>query len=252
MPRWWRSKEVPGVAVRVRTEDGFDRLVVLGLLRDGVILIGADGTVTWANVAARKLLGAPESAAGRPLLEVVRDHRIDALLQRAVAAGTEQLVEVTLAVSSRSVRVRAIPFAPHGSFLILEETTRLRHLETVRQQFVANLSHELRTPLAGLDLAAQTLAGQLSGGGPAQVFAERILQESQRLNAILQNLTQLAALDAEEIRAERRAFPVAELLEENATRFAARAAAAGLGLRIEPADPGLRALGDRSRTDQAL
>src|SRR5438067_9284359 len=184
MPRWWRSKEAPRPPAQTPGDQGFDRLVVLGLLRDGVVLIGSDGTVSWTNVAARRLLDSPDRSVGRPLLEVVRDHRIEALVQRAVAVGTEQLIEVTLALSGRSLRVRAIPFAPHGSFLILEETTRLRHLETVRQQFVANLSHELRTPLAALDLAAQTLAGQLPGEAPSAVFMDRVLQESQRLNAI--------------------------------------------------------------------
>src|SRR5207302_7354531 len=181
-------------------------------------------TVEWLNPAARLMFPAVERPVGRPLVEVVRDHRIDTLAVRAREAGLEQAAEIELPVSGRRLQVRALPLGNRSVAILAQDVTRLRHLETVRQQFVANLSHELRTPLAGLDLAAQTLAGQLPGDGAAQVFMERILQESQRLNAILQNLTQLAALDAEEIRAERKPFPVAELLEENATRFATRAA----------------------------
>ena len=230
-----------------------DHVEVVERLRDGVILISPEGVIGWLNRAAGRLLDAPEHAVGRPLLEVVRDHRIDALVRQAAAAGAEQIAELTLPVSGRSLRVRAIPLsASRACCLILEETSRLRYLETVRQQFVANLSHELRTPLAGLDLAAQTLAGQLPGEGPIATFMDRILQESQRLASILQNLTQLAALDAEQIRVERQPFPVAALLDENAARSAARAAAAGLTLRVEPVDPELDAFGDRAKTDQAL
>jgi two-component system phosphate regulon sensor histidine kinase PhoR len=72
------------------------------------------------------------------------------------------------------------------------------------------------------------------------------------LNAILQNLAQLAALDSEDIRAEQQPFSLAVLLEENVARFGSRAAAAGLRLRVELADHRLQALGDESRTDQAL
>jgi two-component system, OmpR family, phosphate regulon sensor histidine kinase PhoR len=256
MLRWRRPPREPGQAGVTGPSDRagqpFDARQVLERLHEGLMLIESEGSVAWINGAAQELLHAPENAVGRPLLEVVRDHRIDALVRQALATGVEQAAEVTLSVSGRTLQARAVPLAGRDSCLILEETTRLRYLETVRQQFVANLSHELRTPLAGLDLAAQTLAGQLPGDGSAEIFMERILQESQRLNAILQNLTQLAALDAEEIQAERQAFPAAELLEENAARFAARAAAAGLILRVELADPSLRALGDRSRTDQAL
>jgi len=130
--------------------------------------------------------------------------------------------------------------------------TRLRHLETVRQQFVANLSHELRTPLAGLDLAAQTLAGQLPAEGDARLFVDRVIQESQRLQAILLNLVQLAALDAEGIEVERAPFSVGRLVAEVVARHQERATAAGLQLRTAPVEDGIHALGDRGKTDQAL
>jgi signal transduction histidine kinase len=130
--------------------------------------------------------------------------------------------------------------------------TRLRHLETVRQQFVANLSHEIRTPLAGLDLAAQTLSAQLPADGDARLFAGRITQEAQRLTDILFNLNQLAALDAEKIAVERMPFSVDDLVRSLIDRYQARAAAGRLVLRAELAADSVTALGDRAKTDQAL
>jgi two-component system phosphate regulon sensor histidine kinase PhoR len=132
------------------------------------------------------------------------------------------------------------------------DMTRLRYLETVRQQFVANLSHEIRTPLAGLDLAAQTLSVQLPPEGDARLFIDRVIQESHRLQAILLNLTQLAALDAEGIEVERAPFGPGELVAELVERYQSRASAAGLALRAEAAEGDLQVLGDRGKTDQAL
>jgi two-component system phosphate regulon sensor histidine kinase PhoR len=132
------------------------------------------------------------------------------------------------------------------------DMTRLRYLETVRQQFVANLSHEIRTPLAGLDLAAQTLSGQLPAEGDTRLFVDRVIQESHRLQAILLNLTQLAALDAEGIEVERAPFSAGELVTELVERYQARASAGGLALRAEPSEADLQVLGDRGKTDQAL
>jgi two-component system phosphate regulon sensor histidine kinase PhoR len=129
--------------------------------------------------------------------------------------------------------------------------TRLRHLETVRQQFVANLSHEIRTPLAGLDLAAQTLSGQLPANGDPRLFIDRITQEAQRLADILFNLNQLAALDAEELTVDRLPFSVDDLVGSLIDRFQPRAAAAKLILRAEIAG-GMTAMGDKAKTDQAL
>jgi two-component system phosphate regulon sensor histidine kinase PhoR len=194
-----------------------------------------------------------EQPIGRRLVEVIRDHRLDALAERALSSDEEQTIEVEMPVSSRSLSVRALPLPKTEVALLLLDTTRLRYLETVRQQFVANLSHEIRTPLAGLDLAAQTLSGQLPPEGDARVFIDRVIQESQRLQAILLNLAQLAALDAEGIQVERAPFDATGLAHELVERYQGRATAAGLRLHAEPSeDGGARVLGDRGKTDQAL
>ena len=230
-----------------------DHVEVVERIDDGVVLVGPGRVVGWLNPAARRIFGAPQNAVGRPLLEIVRDHRVDEMVERTMRSGQDDSLEVLLPVSGGVLRVQAAPLSSgSGACLIVRDVSRLRHLETVRQQFVANLSHELRTPLAGLDLAAQTLAGQLPADGETRVFMDRILQESQRLAAIVLTLTQLAALDAEEIRVEREPFSVTSLVRENVARFDARATAAALGLRAELPGDEVEALGDRSKTDQAL
>ena len=225
---------------------------ILDRLVEGTVVVDRNRTVRWLNTAARRMLPLIEHPIGRPLLEVIRDHRLDALADRARSSGEEQAIEIELPVSARSLQVRAIPLAHDRVALLMLDMTRLRYLETVRQQFVANLSHEIRTPLAGLDLAAQTLSGQLPADGDARLFIDRVIQESHRLQAILLNLTQLAALDAEGIEVERAPFAAGELVTELVERYQARASAAGLALGAEPAEADLQILGDRGKTDQAL
>jgi len=225
---------------------------ILDHLIEGTVLVDGNRNVRWLNAAARRMLPMIEQPIGRPLVEVIRDHRLDALAERTRNSGEEHMLEIELPVSSRSLQVRAIPLAHQQVALLMLDMTRLRYLETVRQQFVANLSHEIRTPLAGLDLAAQTLSGQLPREGDARLFIDRVIQESHRLEAILLNLTQLAALDAEGIEVERAPFGAGELVTELVERYQPRASAAGLALRAEPAEAELQVLGDRGKTDQAL
>jgi two-component system phosphate regulon sensor histidine kinase PhoR len=230
-----------------------DHVEVAERIDDGVVLVGPGRMVGWLNPSARRIFRAPENAVGRPLLEIVRDHRVDEMVERTMRSGRDESLEVLIPVSAGVLRVHAARLSSgSGACLIVRDVTRLRHLETVRQQFVANLSHELRTPLAGLDLAAQTLAGQLPAEGEVRVFMDRVLQETQRLAAIISTLTQLAALDAEEIRVDREPFSVSSLVQENVARFEPRASATGLGLRAELPAADLQALGDRAKTDQAL
>jgi two-component system phosphate regulon sensor histidine kinase PhoR len=225
---------------------------ILEELAEGVVLVDPDRTVRWLNPAARQMVAAIDQPAGRLLVEVIRDHRLDALAERARASQLDQSLEIALPVSGRTLQVRAIPLPAGRVALLMQDVSRLRYLETVRQQFVANLSHEIRTPLAGLDLAAQTLSGQLPPEGDTRLFIDRIIQESQRLQAILLNLTQLAALDAEGIEVERASFNAIALVAELVDRYQARAASAGLTLRADPGEADIEALGDRGKTDQAL
>jgi two-component system phosphate regulon sensor histidine kinase PhoR len=238
------------MAEAARAED--QAAAILDHLVEGTILVDGDRKVRWLNAAARRMLPLIDQPIGRPLLEVIRDHRLDALAERARSSGEEHTIEIELPVSSRSLQVRALPLANNQVALLMLDMTRLRYLETVRQQFVANLSHEIRTPLAGLDLAAQTLSVQLPAEGDTRLFIDRVIQESHRLQAILLNLTQLAALDAEGIEVERAPFGAGELVNELVERYQPRASAAGLALRAEPSAADLQVLGDRGKTDQAL
>jgi signal transduction histidine kinase len=215
-----------------------------------LLLIGTE--VRWLNAAARLMFPEVEHPVGRPLVEVVRDHRIDGLALRARESGLEHAAEVELPGTGRILQIRAVPTQDGALILLARDVTRLRYLETVRQQFVANLSHEIRTPLAGLDLAAQTLSAQLPAEGDTRLFIDRITQETQRLADIVFNLNQLAALDAERIEVERLPFSLDDLVGALIDRFQARAVAGGLVLRAETSADGATAIGDRAKTDQAL
>src|SRR5438874_1494724 len=137
-----------------------------------LLLIGTE--VRWLNPAARLMFPDIEHPVGRPLVEVVRDHRIDGLALRARESGLEHAAEVELPRTDRILQIRAVPSQDGALILLARDVTRLRYLETVRQQFVANLSHEIRTPLAGLDLAAQTLSAQLPAEGDTRLFIDRV------------------------------------------------------------------------------
>src|ERR671936_151129 len=156
-PNDWRlSRNVTATSGSAETSEPVsDAFRILDHLSLGVLLVDSQQTVAWLNPAARQMMGVIEQPIGRLLFEVVRDHRLDALAQRARSSSHEQSLEIELPVSNRTVQVQAIPLQDQRVALLLVDMSRLRYLETVRQQFVANLSHEIRTPLAGLRLRAE-------------------------------------------------------------------------------------------------
>jgi two-component system, OmpR family, phosphate regulon sensor histidine kinase PhoR len=78
----------------------------------------------------------------------------------------------------------------------VDDVTRLRHLETVRRDFVANVSHELRTPIASINLLVETLQrGAIADPDAAQQFLHRIEVETQAMAHLVEELLELSRLE---------------------------------------------------------
>ncbi|MFV0479556.1 MAG: sensor histidine kinase [Anaerorhabdus sp.] len=64
----------------------------------------------------------------------------------------------------------------------------------LRQEFTSNVSHELKTPLTSIQGYAEIMANNLQGDN-TQEFSNKILQESHRLLALIQDILRLSRLD---------------------------------------------------------
>ncbi|WP_139807012.1 PAS domain-containing sensor histidine kinase [Deinococcus hopiensis] len=143
-------------------------------------------TVTRVNAAAVRLWGVTQDrAAGRPLLEVVRRHTLEAL--------TERGGELELEVGGRTLRctaTRAEP-GPSGSeaegALIVEDITEHRRREAELREATAVLSHEFRTPVTGLRGVLEALEYDMPPD-LAQNFVRQGLQEVERLARLVEDL----------------------------------------------------------------
>jgi two-component system phosphate regulon sensor histidine kinase PhoR len=118
------------------------------------------------------------------------------------------------------------------ALVVLHDVTRLKKLELVRRDFVANVSHELKTPLTSIKAAVETLK---AGAGPedAERFVDMILRHSDRLNAIIDDLLALSRIEQGEEKGEIVLEPgrVCEVLAAAAT--ALESAAREKNIRVE-------------------
>lgn len=139
------------------------------------VVLFEEGHITHLNAAAARLWGvSSERAAGRPLLEVLRRHTLEALAERGG--------ELELDVSGRTLRCQAVPGA-----LIVEDVTDHRRREAELREATAILSHEFRTPVTGLRGVLEALEYAM----PAemqQVFIKQGLQEVERLARLVEDL----------------------------------------------------------------
>lgn len=175
---------------------------VLGGMVEGVVALDAEQRILFANERASELLEfATPAVAGRRFWEVVRHSALQHVVSRALT-GTgpveEEFSWEGASTRSLTVHVAQLPGSPsRGAVLVLHDTTELRRLERMRQDFVANVSHELKTPLAVITACVETLldgaAEDPEHRGP---FLARIAAQSDRLHVLIMDLLSLARIES--------------------------------------------------------
>jgi two-component system phosphate regulon sensor histidine kinase PhoR len=186
--------------------DTHDRLLaaVGSRLDEAVIVVEArTRRLRFANAAAVSLLRLGDVAQGTRLEEAVNDYRLALMVGACVAAGEEVVRELADPVLGRHVVARALPVPadnpgePGDVAIVLRDESRLRRLETVRRDFVANVSHELRTPIAAIQLLVETLQeGALEDREVASEFVGKIGLEVGHMAQIVSELLELSAIES--------------------------------------------------------
>ena len=138
--------------------------------------------------------------------------------------------------------------------LQLEETLDdLKRSEQMRREFVANVSHELRTPITGVKSYAETLAADPDmPADTRERFLNVILNESDRMTKIVQDLLTLSRFDAGSFEFSFDYFSFETSVRDvyNAVRMEAQAHGHVFIIELEPGIPRIR--GDKARVEQVL
>ncbi len=233
-----------------------DRMaIVLASMGDAIFVLDGEGRVTMTNRAADKLLQVPrEAAIGRHFIEAVRDHEMDALVQRCLAGGEQQSGLVPLRSGKLLLGIVATPFQQKAGCLVLvQDLTEVRKQETVRRDLVANLSHELRTPIASIKALGETLRdGAARDPAVAADYLDRINAEADRLAQMVQEMGELSRIESGEAPLQRGPVNTAGVVARVADRLRPQAERAGLqmGLDVSPDLPMVFA--DEARLEQVL
>ena len=191
------SEEIENL-VKSLTDDREQFESVLEGMREGVIAVNASRQVTLVNASARELLALPKDVKGRPLIDLIR---VPALMDLIARAEEDETTETEFSIPGPRQKI----FLAHmtrrsnndGLIIVLHDVTRLRLLETMRRDFVANVSHELRTPVSIIKGNADNLLdGAIHEPKLAQQFVETIMRNSDRIGRLIADLLDLSKLEA--------------------------------------------------------
>jgi len=233
---------------------------ILEGMRAGVLVIDSESRITLMNPVLGRILQADlKESLGRKVIEVVRNAELKGILDRVLADKKEATAIVEMALGTRrSFEVVVVPLGEAGPtsggvVAVLHDITRLKELENIRKDFVANVSHELRTPLTSIRGFAETLLdGALEDKDNNRRFVEIIKSHALRLSDLTMDLLTLATLESESFQLKPETIDLPALVHEVIESFRPLGITKHQELEavIEAGLPAIKA--DRDRTRQVL
>ncbi|WP_164011039.1 HAMP domain-containing sensor histidine kinase [Pyxidicoccus trucidator] len=215
-------------------------------LPDPVVVFGAGGGLLNVNRSAEGVLRLSVEGGGdvlgrvapeaREVLERVRGHVLGGR-GAYQPRGYEEAVRVELPEGDRWLLPRASPVYGEtgevvGATVILQDVTRLRRFDELKNDLVATVAHEFRTPLTSLRMAvhlvAEGVVGPVTEKQADLLHAAR--EDCERLQGIVDDLLDLSRIQAGQLQLEVRRLPAEELVD--AALEAQRAAAEERGVRL--------------------
>jgi len=173
----------------------------------GVITVDLDEKMISINDAASKLLDIQiENSIGKPIQDSIRNFDILGIIQKTLKDGETIEEEMTYIEDGVQYLLLAnsIPLYDEeknrfGALLVLNDITKLRRLENIRSDFVANVSHELKTPITTIKGYVETiLDDSLEDRENAIRFLETVLKKANHLNAIIDDLLVLSRMEKQQ------------------------------------------------------
>ncbi len=211
---------------------------IMGSMSDGLVLMGIDSTVLYANLGARALLHLssdileqrPVSELYAALSAMVLEHAESKRILQRLQSGEEEVTEGTIEVyregRRRAIHLRLFAVGDEqgqaiGRGLLLRDVTREYDVDEFKTTLLTAVSHEVRTPLAVIKGYASTLLQEDVSWPLAdqRFFLQTISSEADRLAQLVSNLLDLSRQEAGLLLLRRTTVRLEELIERTIGRL---------------------------------
>jgi len=194
------QSEQPALLEQISTQSTAEQLKKIGsalrALRDAVILLNDNDGLEWWNQAAQDLLLLQPKDKGQNIFDFITVPEFRQYYEGTTIPNDGVHIE-SWRDPSRYLKCELTPFGDE-KLLFVYDVTRLRHLEQMRQDFVANVSHELRTPLTVMMGYLENFSDQPDMPPQWRRGFELMTQQTARMNRIVNDLLLLSKIEIEE------------------------------------------------------
>lgn len=192
---------------RIRTvaQQRNERDAILSSMSEGLLALDSSEKIVMLNRVAAGILNLSiTESRGKAFYEVIRIPALLDFVEEALKRSSISEMEFSLlGKEEKHIQVRAAALKnaageTGGLVLVFNDITRLKRLESVRRDFVANVSHELRTPITAITGSVETLLhGAADNPEDCRRFINMIARHSERLNNLIKDLMALAKIESQ-------------------------------------------------------
>ncbi len=240
------------LAEKRRIETIFDNM------SEGLLTTDALGCITTINDSMSALLQKERAALiGQPLQKILQARRVDiaVFIERVLTTvgETDGLAcdvytdypsdAVPVLISAANIKDASGRISE--AIFVFSDLREIREVERMRDDFFHNIVHELRTPLATILLYARLLRKGVKDPSKAERFFDTIVDESDRLQAMVRQMLSLAKMEANETQRSTNRMETEPLFKEIIAPLQDAATIKGLNFVTQIATPLPDVFGDR-------
>jgi len=223
---------------------------ILDRLPFGVLGVGHDQRVNYANASSGELLGRPlERLVGSPLAEAVGE---EVVVRAAAGAGTRSSglsIDRSRGDDDRQITLRFLVLPPDQDFggetlITVQDVSHLQEAERARDNFLYHVTHEFRTPLTNIHAYTETLTKQeFDDEQTRKECYNVIISETRRLSRLVEDVLNVSQLEVGSARFEMGDVDLLRLVRQTVQDNLGAADEKGidLTLKLPPKVPKIRA-----------
>jgi two-component system phosphate regulon sensor histidine kinase PhoR len=239
-------------------DEGFSLRAILSSMVEGVLIVDRSLRVRLCNDPLQRMFDLRQSPVDRTVMEVFRSHQLQNAIEHTLSTGQSRQISITFGGNTHfDIHVGGLSSRTHGrppgAVIVFHDVTKVRNLESVRREFVANVSHEFRTPLAIINGYIETLLdGALDDRPMAEKSLKVMYKNGQRLTLLIEDLMTISKMEHRSAMLEFRPMDLREIFKKILHRLQSALAERNAQVTVDCAEEVSYLEGDARHLDQVF
>jgi two-component system phosphate regulon sensor histidine kinase PhoR len=246
--------------IRLASEESQKIDAAFAGMTEGVLILDGEGRVERCNRRMEDILEARcKVIVGQTPLEIFRNAALQEALEAVRQTGEPLRRSITLPGQPATILevgislIQDLQGGETKTILVFHDITRLKQLERMRADFVANVTHEIRTPLTAIAGFIETLLeGALEDKGTARRFLQTIADNAERMNRLVDDLLTLSSIELGEMQMNLESLSLTDAVKDTVAMIEAKARGKNIAITcdLDAETPPIQA--DRDKVIQIL